>query len=166
MKRKTKTKLAGVLIAATLLVSVAGCGAAKAPDSTADETTQSESEAAKDTGKEESAQSEAGQEESKEDAPAEETEKESLVTGENMISNGDFSQGIDPWMTFCQDGECVLEVNSDGELDIDITSIGTVEHGVQPQQFFLKGPGGSVKGLLVRGVLVLRPRGLKMKSSM
>ncbi len=74
-----------------------------------------------------------------EEAPDSETKEEDSVneeaapeaSGENMIDNGDFSAGTDPWMTFCQDGECAISVNADGELDIDIKDIGTVEHGVQ-----------------------------------
>jgi endoglucanase len=132
MKRKTKTKLASVLIAAALAVSSAGCGgAATEADSTAVETTQSETQAPAESGQEQSPEGEPEQDETQEEAPTEDAQAESEVTGENMISNGDFSAGIDPWMTFCQDGECVLEVNADGELDIDITNIGTVEHGVQ-----------------------------------
>ena len=48
-----------------------------------------------------------------------------------MLINGDFSEGTDPWYTFCQDGLCELSVTSDGELDVDIKSLGTVAHGVQ-----------------------------------
>lgn len=132
MKRKTKTKLVSVLIAAALTVSSAGCGsAATEADTSVSETAQSETQAPTEGTKEASPEDETKQDEAKEEAQTEDAKAESEVTGENMISNGDFSAGIDPWMTFCQDGECVLEVNADGELDIDITNIGTVEHGVQ-----------------------------------
>ena len=54
-----------------------------------------------------------------------------LITGENMLKNGDFSEGTDPWYTFCQNGNAEIGVNDNGELDVDIKSVGTVAHGVQ-----------------------------------
>ncbi len=67
-----------------------------------------------------------------EESSQEETgESESAASSENLLANGDLSQGLDPWMYFCQDGECDLSVDSQGRLDVDIKNIGTVEHGVQ-----------------------------------
>ncbi len=48
-----------------------------------------------------------------------------------MLDNGDFSNDIEGWGTFCQDGLCEIKVTGDGELDVDIKSLGTVAHGVQ-----------------------------------
>ncbi len=136
MKRNIVRPLASVLLSAALMVSAAGCGAPSAePKDTEGEAVQEETTTASDENSAEDT-TEPQQEEASDqtEEPADEStagSDASEVTGENMLANGDFSSGIDPWLTFCQDGECNLSVNSDGELDIDITNIGTVEHGVQ-----------------------------------
>ncbi len=71
---------------------------------------------------------------SREELIQEETGKDdnsALVTGENMLKNGDFSEGTDPWYLYCQNGNAELGINDNGELDVDIKSVGTVYHGVQ-----------------------------------
>lgn len=49
----------------------------------------------------------------------------------NMIHNGDFSNGVGNFCKYTNGGQAEMDVNADGELQIDIDKIGTVEHGVQ-----------------------------------
>ncbi|MBR4708185.1 MAG: glycoside hydrolase family 9 protein [Pseudobutyrivibrio sp.] len=70
--------------------------------------------------------------------PATEPEPEAIEepeevseTGVNLLENGDFSDGTNQWATYCFDGDCGLSVNSDGALDCDIRSVGSVDYGVQ-----------------------------------
>ncbi len=129
MRNRFIKKILPVALSAMIVLSAAGCGES-AGDTTANE-----------VATQEAADNQASVEETagdgNEQAPAEDVkeaepeEKKSMVTGENMLSNGDFSEGVDPWLTFCQDGMCELSVTADGELDVDIQSVGTVAHGVQ-----------------------------------
>lgn len=119
MKKKTMKQLFAMGMAAVLAFGCVGCG--KETPAPTDETAQeaaTEETAAETT-------------EAAEPAQEPEQEEENPVTGENMLENGDFSKGVDPWLTFCQDGECEISVTSDGELDVDIKNLGTVAHGVQ-----------------------------------
>ena len=59
------------------------------------------------------------------------TEDVEVAEGGNLITNGDFSNGIEEWFTYCENGVGEISVNSDGELDLKVSDIGTVEHGVQ-----------------------------------
>ncbi|MCR5701017.1 MAG: glycoside hydrolase family 9 protein [Lachnospiraceae bacterium] len=55
-----------------------------------------------------------------------------IQPGVNLIKGGDFSDGVGTFGTYTTNGGSVkLDVNDDGELQIDIANIGTVEHGVQ-----------------------------------
>lgn len=65
-------------------------------------------------------------EEKKEDT----TELESLVTGENMIPNGDMSEGVGAWSVYCQTGNGTIDVK-DGELICDVIKNGSKDCGVQ-----------------------------------
>lgn len=59
-------------------------------------------------------------------------EEQEIVYGEgNIIRGGDFSEGSGSWTKYKNGGECEMLVNDDEELQVDITSIGKVEHGVQ-----------------------------------
>ncbi len=144
MKRSVGKTLAPVLLAAMLTVSAAGCGGTgSAPSGGEADATQNETvtqdgqqeapkeEAAEPAADESADSQEQAAEESSGEDTAESAPAESEVSGENMLANGDFSAGVDPWLTFCQDGECALSVNGDGELDIDIKNLGTVDYGVQ-----------------------------------
>lgn len=51
--------------------------------------------------------------------------------GGNMIKNGDFSAGIENWALYKSGGQAEMAVNEEEQLQIDITSVGSVEHGVQ-----------------------------------
>lgn len=51
--------------------------------------------------------------------------------GPNLLENGDFSNGTEQWDTYCYDGACEISVNDKEELDVDITSVGSVDYGVQ-----------------------------------
>jgi endoglucanase len=57
--------------------------------------------------------------------------EEEPETGVNLLENGDFSDGTNQWATYCFDGDCGLSVNSDGALDCDIRTVGSVDYGVQ-----------------------------------
>lgn len=59
-------------------------------------------------------------------------EEEEIVYGEgNIIRGGDFADGTGSWTKYKNGGECEMYVNDNEELQVDITSIGKVEHGVQ-----------------------------------
>ena len=122
MKKKFLKQVLPLALSALLVVGAVGCtGQAPAEPSETQEQTEAPAE---------EASAEASVEETAEETEEKETEPVE-ITGENMISNGDFSEGVDPWLTFCQDGLAELSVNGDGELDIDIKNLGTVAHGVQ-----------------------------------
>lgn len=55
---------------------------------------------------------------------------EEVILG-NQIENGDFSNGTDKFNTYTNGGNCNISVNMDGELQVDISKLGNVEHGVQ-----------------------------------
>jgi len=121
MKKRIIKKLLAFTLSGAMTVASVGCGNT-APAEPATEETAVEEAATEETAEE--TVEEPVQEEAAEEA-------EDLVTGENMLSNGDFSAGVDPWMSFCQDGECSLLLTKEGVLDVSINSVGTVAHGVQ-----------------------------------
>ena len=135
MKRNLIKTFGVVFFSTALIVSNAGCGSTDtAPQTQSSQDSASSTEASIDEGTDKAGEGTDSLSEDEGAIPAssEETSStESEVTKDNMLDNGDFSAGTDPWLTFCQDGECSIAVNGDGELDIDITNIGTVEHGVQ-----------------------------------
>ncbi|MBQ8032309.1 MAG: glycoside hydrolase family 9 protein [Butyrivibrio sp.] len=123
-----KKKFLALLLATAISASMIGCAAGESPEPVQEVTEQESNEESTEVTTE-SCTSETSEEKNTED-----TEKEdnsALVTGENMLKNGDFSEGTDPWYTFCQNGNAELSVNGDGALDVDIKSVGTVAHGVQ-----------------------------------
>ncbi len=120
MKSKSIKRVFAITLSAMLALGAAGCG--ESTDAQPVEQPAAEESAA------ETASVESEEKKEEEAAPAEEVTEN---TGENMLDNGDFSKGVDPWLTFCQDGECEISVNGDGELDVDIKNVGTVAHGVQ-----------------------------------
>ncbi len=66
----------------------------------------------------------------KEDGESTEEAEETL--GENMIQNGDFSDDLTNWVLYTEGGSAVQLVNSDGEMEIQVSSPGTKEHAIQP----------------------------------
>lgn len=59
-------------------------------------------------------------------------EEEEVAYGEgNIIKDSDFSNGSGSWTSYKNGGEVEMYVNEDEELQVDISSIGSVEHGVQ-----------------------------------
>lgn len=133
MKKSTHKRLwAAIAVASLMSASLSGC-AAKEPAETPVVATESD-DAATVKPLEASASDQSAE---TSDTAADSLESKtadgagSSVTGENMLTNGDFSAGTDPWLTFCQDGECSIFVGSDGVLDVDIKNPGTVPHGVQ-----------------------------------
>ena len=124
-------RLLAVTMSAFIVAGAVGCGQAAGDSAggeaaTAEETTEVQEETAET--KEEATDAAVAEVSAEEE---EEPAEESLVNGENLLTNGDFSSGVDPWNYFCQDGLCSLSKNADGELDADIKSVGTVAHGVQ-----------------------------------
>ena len=101
-----------LLLVAAMTCSVAGCGSKKEESTTA--TTEAETT-----------------EEAKEDTTTEESTQEVASTDGNMIRNGDFSNGVGNFASYTNGGQMTMDVNDDGELQIDITKTGSVEHGVQ-----------------------------------
>ena len=105
---------AALLLVAAMTCSVAGCGSKK-EESTTEVTTEAETT-----------------EEAKEDVTTEEeTTQEIVSTDGNMIRNGDFSNGVGNFASYTNGGQMTMDVNDDGELQIDIAKTGSVEHGVQ-----------------------------------
>lgn len=102
-----------LLLVAAMTCGVAGCGSKKEENTTA--TTEAE------------------QTEAKEDTATEEatTEETLAVADGNMIRNGDFSDGVGSFASYTNGGQMTMDVNDDGELQIDIKKTGSVEHGVQ-----------------------------------
>ena len=112
--RRFKKGLACVM-AAAMMLSLTACGG---NNGEATEAT-SEVEATEETAKEDDT-TDVAEEDNAEDA------------GGNMIKGGDFSDGVGSFTTYTTNGGSVnIDANSDGELQIDIANIGTVEHGVQ-----------------------------------
>lgn len=102
--RKWK-KVTGILLTAAMALSLAGCGSKQ--EKTTEVTTEITTE-----------------------ATTEEVTTEETIQG-NMIENGDFSDGTDKFVVYTNGGNCNMNVNSDGELQIDISKLGNVEHGIQ-----------------------------------
>ena len=101
-----------LLLVAAMTCGIAGCGSKKEESTTA--TTEVETT-----------------EEAKEDTTTEESTQEVASTDGNMIRNGDFSNGVGNFASYTNGGQMTMDVNDDGELQIDITKTGSVEHGVQ-----------------------------------
>ncbi|QFJ53702.1 glycoside hydrolase family 9 protein [Pseudobutyrivibrio xylanivorans] len=110
MKGKTLKSLLAVTLSMMLAATAVGCGNQET--------------------------AEPGEEAAIEEAPVAEAEPEpeeddTVALGVNLLENGDFSKGTDQWATYCFDGECKISVNADGELDVDIKKLGSVDYGNQ-----------------------------------
>ena len=101
MKQRTLHGLLAMTMCITMALGLVGCGKA-APEPAAEAVTEEEP-----------------------------SEEEASDGGTNLLENGDFSNGTDQWFTYCSDGEAALSVTEDGELDVNISNLGTVEYGVQ-----------------------------------
>lgn len=111
-------KSLALIMSLILAVSLTACGQSS---SVAEETkTQEQTTQAEDT---------EDTEEAGESGETEETAEEE--TGGNMIKNGDFSAGIENWALFKSGGQAEMAVNEEEQLQVDIDSVGSVEHGVQ-----------------------------------
>lgn len=97
-------RVTGIILTAALVFGLAGCG--KEQTAATEGTTQAATEAVS--------------EEATTEAPQ-----------GNLITNGDFSDGTNHFEMYTNGGNASLTDNSAGELQVDITSTGTVEHGVQ-----------------------------------
>lgn len=104
MKQRTLHGLLAMTLCITMALGLVSCGKA-APEPEAEAVTEEE--------------------------PSEEEAEEASDGGTNLLENGDFSNGTDQWFTYCSDGEAALSVTEDGELDVNISNLGTVEYGVQ-----------------------------------
>lgn len=67
----------------------------------------------------------------KETSSYNEVAKNDETRSENLLKNGDFSDGKNLWDVYCHDGSCDLSVNDEQVLDVDIKSLGSVDYGVQ-----------------------------------
>lgn len=54
------------------------------------------------------------------------------VSGENMIQNGDFSDGLTNWMIYTNGGVAEQLVTADGEMEIKVSDPGTLDYAIQP----------------------------------
>ena len=59
------------------------------------------------------------------------TQETAEETDENMISDGTFDNGTGKWNTYTNGGSAAFKVNGEKQLEVDITSVGSVEHAVQ-----------------------------------
>lgn len=59
------------------------------------------------------------------------TQETAEETDENMISDGTFDNGTGKWNTYTNGGSAAFKVNGKKQLEVDITSVGSVEHAVQ-----------------------------------
>lgn len=116
-----KRKVIATILCATMVFNLVACGDKKKSESKESEVVESE------VVESEVAESEVI-ESVVEEEPVEE-EPESLM-GFNMINNPNFDEGVGDWFPYTKDGKCILDC-VDGELVVDITSNGTVEHGCQ-----------------------------------
>ncbi|MCR5586198.1 MAG: glycoside hydrolase family 9 protein [Lachnospiraceae bacterium] len=62
---------------------------------------------------------------------SEKKEESSVNNADNLIKGGDFTDGKGNFSLYTNGGKADMDVNEDGELQLDITGIGGVEHGVQ-----------------------------------
>ena len=101
-----KNKSISLILAGSMLVSVASCSILDPTEATTstEETTETTIE---------------------ETEPTEEYDENSIM-GFNMIENGDFSDENHTWGTYLEGGDSELKVNSDGELQLDIKGEGSV----------------------------------------
>lgn len=60
------------------------------------------------------------------------TEQPADTERENMIVNGDFSDDLTNWFLYTNGATAAQSVNADGEMEIQVTEPGTLEHAVQP----------------------------------
>lgn len=68
-----------------------------------------------------------------EDMSEEQTEESTEgPTGENLIENGDFSDGLTNWMIYTEGGTANQVVTEDGEMEIQVTDVGTLDYAIQP----------------------------------
>ena len=66
-------------------------------------------------------------EEASEEVTEEVTEEVAEDDG-NLLSNGDLSEGDKDFFIYTNDGLATMKVNSEGQLEVDITKVGSVEH--------------------------------------
>ncbi len=67
----------------------------------------------------------------KKETSTNQTKKESTVSKDNLIKNGDFSNGKEGFALYTNGGSATMDVNDDGQLVVSIKTVGGVEHGVQ-----------------------------------
>lgn len=103
MKRRLGKVWMAILLCVVMLGSLSACGKPKPKDNvkTTEETTQEQELVKKDE------------------------------TKDNMIPNGGFDDGVGKWNTYTNGGSGTLSVNKDKQLEIHISSLGSVEHAVQ-----------------------------------
>jgi endoglucanase len=97
-RKNLKERVLSLLLTATLAFSLTACGETGASEVVSETSETAQEETSGEVAQTENSEAavEAGAEEKSE------PEVEPVpITGENMISNGDFSEGTDPWYTFC-----------------------------------------------------------------
>lgn len=151
MKKKTVTLLCAAFTAAMLL---GGCGNTQvnemtevAPEPVVEET--------QDTAEEEAAEEPAEEEPANEDT--QEENEAADTSDDNMIENGDFSEGLGVWQTYLNNGEADLAVNDEGQLEIRIKNAGDLDYSVQAYYDGISIDQG-VKYLIAFDCAVSKPR--------
>ena len=102
MKNRISKRIMAIALSSFLVLGLTACGAGNSAPPEENEEVSKEDEGG----------------EVKEEKEEEKEEAAPVSDKENMLDNGDFESGTDPWQTFCQDGECAISVNGDGELDV------------------------------------------------
>lgn len=126
-----KKGLLAVLLSASMVLPLVACGTKAPSDETAQTATESTEEAEQEEPEEKAETVKEEVTEEAKDEPKEETEASASLMGVNMIENGDFSQGLGDWMTYLNGGNATLDVNSDGQMQVDVIDIGDKEYSVQ-----------------------------------
>ncbi len=130
----SRKKVEMIVTAAMLSLALAACGANETPSEETEETVAAER--TEDAQEEEPVQTEeaADPEESEETEETEESdqpEEAEEISYDNMIKNGDFSEGVGNWSTYLNGGTGVLAVNHEGQLEVRIGDVGNLDYSVQ-----------------------------------
>lgn len=115
-----KNRLLALALTASVVCSMIGCGEAKQVTEEPQEPQVPAQEMTEEL---------QAQEEEQTQKEADTSDKPELNV--NLIANSDFSGGMDGYNTYTDGGNVTLSVNTDQELQCDITSVGNVAHGVQ-----------------------------------
>ena len=102
-------KATSLLLVGAMALSLVACGKKEEPATTQEVTTR----------------------EATTEATEEQTTEAAVEEGGNLLTNGDLSNDTTDYFIYTNGGNATMEVNADGQLQVDIKNPGSVEHGVQ-----------------------------------